>query len=94
MFSLVAAERDKFQNDQADILAYLREAAVSGQYSVKHADEIEHDAGDARRDDYKSEIPSDLLKSNYKQMKSSMTYPSHTGMIIIARFHVTFEKQL
>ncbi len=27
------------------------------------------------------------LKKNYKHMKSSMTYPSHTGMIIIARFH-------
>jgi len=27
-------------------------------------------------------------------MKSSTTYPSHTGMFIMARFHVTFEKQI
>ena len=37
---------------------------------------------------------SDRKKSNYKQMKSSMTYPSHTGMIIVARFHVAIKKQL
>ncbi|SHN12901.1 hypothetical protein SAMN04488057_107126 [Cyclobacterium lianum] len=42
-------------------------------------------------------IPADilLLKDNDNHMKSSMMYPSHTGMTIRhARFHVTIKEQI
>jgi hypothetical protein len=34
------------------------------------------------------------LKDNYKHMKSSTRKASHSGMIIIARFHMTAKRQL